>query len=138
MVNILRLSDRVKVKVGKVTFLLAPLSNDRKREIVSCTTMSGGTSVFDYAKAQHLYIKHSLKDVEGITTYDNEKYELDFEGDCLTDECVSDIFTIPQKPELVSCAWQILSGIPDKVLNDEGKPLKGVTLEVISSRSKKK
>lgn len=138
MVNILRLTDRVKVKIGKVVFTLAPLSNDKKREIVSCTSMQGGVSVFDYAQAQHLYIKHSLKDVKGITTYDKEEYELEFEGDALTDECVSDVFTIPQKQDLIACAWQILSGIPDKVLNDEGKPLKGVTLEVISSRSKKK
>jgi len=138
MVKILRLTDRVKVKIGKVIFTLAPLSNDKKREIVGCTSMVGGTSVFDYAQAQHLYIKHSLKKVEGITTYDGEEYELDFEGDSLTDDCVSDVFTIPQKADLVTCAWQILSGIPDKVIDDEGKALKGVTLEVISSRSKKK
>ena len=138
MVNILRLSDRVKISMGKVIFILAPLSNDKKREVVSCTTMQGGTSVFDYAQAQHLYIKHSLKEIKGITTYDGEEYELEFEGDSLTDECVSDIFTVPQKGDLVTCAWQILSGIPDKVLNDDGKPLKGVKLEVTSSRSKKK
>jgi len=130
MVKILRLSDRIKVKIGKVSFLLAPLSNDRKIEISSCSTVKSGEQVFDYARAQHLYIKYSLKDIIGVETYDNKPYDLEFEGDYLTDDCVSDIFNLPQKKDLVSCAWQIMNGIPDKIVDESGKTLKGVALEV--------
>jgi len=134
MVKILRLSDRVKVKMGKISFLLAPLSNDRKREVSSCTTIKGGEAVFDYAMAQHLYIKYSLKKIEGVKTYDNENYELDFEGDSLTDDCVSDVFNLPQKGDLVSCAWQIMNGMPDKLVDDSGNKMQGVALEVVKKK----
>ena len=135
MVKILRLSDRIKLSIGEISFMLAPLSNDIKREIAGCSTIKNGESIFDYAMAQHVYIKNSVKDISGVETYGGETYKLHFEGDKLTDECVSDIFNLQQKGILVSCAWQLLNGIPDKLTDDNGKPLKGVQLDVIPQGS---
>lgn len=136
MAKILRLSDRVKLKIKDVTFYLAPLSNDKKIEISSCTKMQSGEVVFDHARAQHIYLKHSLKDIEGIETYDGEVYKLEFEGDSLTDDCVSEIFSLEQRGDLMSCAWQILNGIPDKLVDDNGKKMQGVALDVVSKKVK--
>ena len=71
---------------------------------------------------------------EAIEESPYDEYELEFDGDCLTDDCVSDVFTLPQKNDLVSCAWQILNGIPDKILNNNGEPMQGVALEVIGKK----
>jgi len=131
MIKILRLSDRIKLKMGKVTFFLAPLNNDKKREISSCTTMQAGEAVFDHGMAQHLYLKYSLKEVKGVKDFHNNDYELEFDGDYLTEECVSEVFMLPQKEVLMQCAWQVMNGIPSKLLDDDGKLLKGVALEVM-------
>lgn len=136
MAKILRLSDRVKLKIKDITFYLSPISNDKKIEISSCTKLQAGEVVFDHAKAQHLYIKYSLKDIEGVETYDGEAYKLEFEGDTLTDECVSEIFNLEQKNDLMSCAWQMLNGIPEKFVDDNGKKMQGVALDIISKKDK--
>ncbi len=131
MIKILRLTDRINLKMGKVTFQLAPLSNDRKREISSCTTLSAGEHVFDHGKAQHLYLKYSLKCITGVKDFHGESYSLEFENDYLTDDCVSEVFMLPQKETLMTCAWQVMNGIPDKLVDEDNKPVKGVALEVV-------
>ena len=138
MAKILRLTDRVSLKLGDVTFILSPLSNDRKLEIGSCTSTVKGEQVFDHGRAQHLYIKHSLKEVRGLEEYDGSTYELEFEGECLSDDCVSEIFMLEQKEKLMVIAWQLLNGIPAKIYGTDDKILKGVKLEVLKGRKEKK
>jgi len=133
MIKILRLTDRVKLKVSGVTFYLAPLSNEKKIEISSCTTTVAGEMVTDLARAQHLYIKYSLKDIHGVETYSGDPYKLIFEGDNLTDDCVSEVFNLAQKEELMYIAWQILSGLPEKITGIDDKPVKRTALEVVQS-----
>lgn len=137
MVKILRMSDRVNVKIGELSFQLAPLSNDRKIEISSCTKKQNGVDVYDHGRSQHLYIKYSLKKVTGLVDYDNKEYQLSFENDMLTDDCVSEIFMIPQKQDLMLAAWQLLNGVPDKLTDNDGKEIKGIKLEVITGLSQK-
>ena len=131
MIKILRLSDRVKLKVGTVTFILAPLSNDKKMEVRATIKHDGGEQVFDHGMAQHLYIKYSLKDLLGVEDYHGDSYKLEFEGDYLTDECVSEICNLSQKDELMSVGWQILNGMPDKVYDLDSKVYKRASLDVV-------
>lgn len=137
MAKILRMSDRIVFKIDDLKFKIAPLSNDRKNEIAACMKYQGGEQVYDLLKAQHLYMKYGLKDVEGIETYDGKKYKLEFEGDHLTDECVSEIFYLEQKGKLLTAAWQVLNGITDQLSDPmTGEKLDGVELEVESTAKK--
>lgn len=131
MIKILRMTDRVKLKIGKVTFFLAPLMNDHKMEMASTVATVSGEKVIDYGQAQHLYLKYALKDLQGVTDYHGEKYELEFEGDYLTDECISEVSNLSQKDELMGVAWQIFQGLPNKIVDPNGKEYKKASLEVM-------
>lgn len=134
MAKVLRMKDRVKLKVGEVTFTLAPLSHYQKQELASCTKMQGGEEIFDLPKAQALYIKYSLKGIDGVETYGDEKYELEFDGDHLSDDCVSEIFHLEQREKLNIAAWQIIQGIQELRDPNTGEKLEGVELEVESGK----
>lgn len=131
MAKILRMKDRVSIKIGSVTFTLAPLNKMHKVGLTQCTRIVKGEETYDLLGAQCYYLKHSLKDVKGLKTYDNEDYELEFEGDCLTDDCVSEILNIGQYSKLTIAAWQILDGIAELKDPITGEKLEGVTLKVI-------
>lgn len=104
-----RLSDRIKLKIGEVTFTIAPVSYFVKKEIGECSRVDGGEQVFDLGKAQYLYIKHALKGIEGINDWDGNAYELKFVGDCLTDDCLSELFYMEQKEEFLTACWTLLN-----------------------------
>jgi len=134
MAKILKVSDRVNLRVGEITFTLSPLNYLQKQELAECTRMVGGEEVFDLLKAQVYYIKHSLKDIDGVEDFSGDRYELEFENDCLTDNCVSEILCLEEKEKLTIAAWQILNGIKDLVDPVSGKKLAGVKLEVESGK----
>ena len=132
MATILRMTDRINLKIDEVTFIIAPLSYQRKQELASCTKIVNGEEHFDLLKSQALYIKYSLKDVKGITDVDGKDYELQFEGDCLTDDCVSEILSLEQREKLNIASWQLLNGLNDLKDPVTGDKLEGVELEVLS------
>lgn len=137
MAKILKLSDRLKLKIGEITFTLAPLSFSQKQELASCTKTVKGEDHFDLLKAQVLYLKYGLKNVEGLECYDGSDYALEFEGDVLTDNCVSEIINLEEKEKLTTAAWQLLQGV--KELRDPitGEELEGVELKVVSEGKSK-
>lgn len=132
--KILKMSDRISLKIGEVTFKLAPLNYMKKQELSECTKIIDGNEVYDLLKAQFLYIKYSLKEVLGIESYDGKEYKLEFDGDCLTDDCVSEILNVDQKEKLCIAAWQLLNGIKDLKDPETGKKLTGVKMEVESGK----
>lgn len=135
---ILRMSDRIKIKVNKVTFTIAPLNQLQKIEIAEQTKIDkSGFEVFDLLRAQTLLIKYGLKGLDGITDASGEPYELEFEGDSLSDECVSEVFTVQEKSEYLVAHWQCLNEFPGKIIDPETKKkVKGVDLELISKRNR--
>jgi len=132
MAKILRLSDRINLKIGDVTFVIAPLNHFQKIELSNCTTIKNGEEHYDLLRAQALYLKYAVKDVNGIECYNGEKYELEFNNDELTDNCVSEILSLDQRSKLTTSAWQILNGIKELVDPVTGEKLEGVELEVTS------
>ena len=79
-----------------------------------------------------MYIKYSIKGIDGLECYDGEKYELEFINDELTDECVSEILSLEQRNKLTTSAWQLLNGIQELTDPITGEKLEGVELEVTS------
>lgn len=134
MAKILRLKDRIKLTIGEVTFKIAPLSYLQKQKLAGCTKMQDGKEIYDLARAQAMYIKFALKDIEGVEDYSGNKYELSFEGDELTDECVSEIFHLEEREKLNIAAWQLIQGVQDLKDPVTGEALEGVDLEVESGK----
>ena len=136
MAKILRLSDRIKLTIDDVTFTIAPLNHFQKIELSNCTTVKNGEDHYDLLRAQALYIGFAIKDVEGIEDYDGNPYELEFNNDVLTDNCVSEILSLDQRSKLTTAAWQLLNGVNELLDPITGEKLEGVELEVNSSGKK--
>ena len=137
MSKIIRLTDRIRIKIGKTVFIIAPLNQMQKIEISECIKINaGGEEVYDLSRAQVLLVKYGLKGIEGVKDSDGIDYKLRFENDVLTDECISEIFTLEERAEYLSAAWQCLNGVPDKLTDPtNGKKLKGVALELVTKRA---
>ena len=133
MAKILRLTDTVIISVGDVKFHISPLSHEKKIELANCTKVVGGVDHYDLAAAQRLYVKYGLKKIEGVEGYEKEPYELQFdENGNLTDDCISEVFSLEQRTDFTVAAWQLLNGMKPLINPGTGKPLKGVTAEVVS------
>lgn len=121
--KILRLKDRLKITVGDVKFWISPINAIQKKEIAGCTKMQGGKETFDLFAAQMLYLKYGLKKIEGIKDYNDKDYELEFDGDYLSDESVSEIMTLECSPKFLEAAWSVFNGIT-------GEKIEGAKVEV--------
>jgi len=133
MSKILRLSDRINLKIGDITFVLAPFSTERKQELASCTKIENGEETYDLLKAQIIYIKNSVRDVKGLETYSGDEYTLEFEDEektKLTDDCVSELMNLEESSKLTTAAWQLINGIKELKDPISGEKLEGVELEV--------
>jgi hypothetical protein len=135
MAKIMKMSDRIKLKIGEIEVVIAPLSFSRKQDFASCTKIVGGKEEYDLGKAQYLYMKYSIKDIKGLENYDGSKYELQFSDESkseLTDECVDELMNIEIKQTLMNAMWQLLNGIQELKDPMTGEKLEGVNLEVMS------
>lgn len=134
MAKILRLQDRIKLSIGEIVFTLAPLNKLQKQELSECTKNVDGKEIINLTQAQHLWMKYSIKDVDGLRTYSDEPYKLEFDGDVLTDDCVTELFNLEEKETLTNVAWQILNGISELKDLNTGEKLEGVELEVVPKK----
>jgi len=126
LAKILKRTDRIKFKVGEVTFTLAPFTYEQKMEMSECITTKAGVNRVDMFKTQTLMLKYGVKDIDGV-----EDYELEFDSSGnLTDECISELLYLDQSIPMLSACYEIHNGLPDKLLTE------GVELEVVSKKQK--
>ena len=136
MSKVMRMADRIRITVGKVVFILGPLSQMQKIELSECNKIdANGDSVYDLTRAQTLLVKYGLKGIEGVTDFEGNPYKVTLENGVLSDECVSEIFTIEERSLYIQSAWQCLNSVPDKLTDPvNGKKLKGVTLGLAKTK----
>jgi hypothetical protein len=93
--KILKASDRVKVKIGEITFLLAPMKMAQKLEINSLTRVVNGQEVNDGQAMLAFIVKHCVKGIEGVTDYEGNPIQVQIdETGCLVDDSISDTLSI--------------------------------------------
>jgi hypothetical protein len=115
-----------------MTFEIAPMRFLHKGEVSSLIAKSEqGKDLSQMMSAVFLAIKYSLKNVKGIELDDQTEYQLTFQGDCLTDDCVEDICNLPQSMKIFQGIVALISG-QDKIIDpNTGEQLEGVSfLEV--------
>ncbi len=89
--KVLRVTDRISVKENGVEFIVSPLTHGQKMEISDCLKVKAGQETVDYQKTAMLTLKFTIKEVHGLTNYDETPYQLEFKDDYLTDNCVSEL-----------------------------------------------
>jgi hypothetical protein len=127
------MKDRLKFKVGKITFDLKPLSILEQNEVSSHKKMKAGKETEDVVMTAFAYVKYAVKGISGVETYGGDSYKLEFDGDYLTDDCVSEIFNLSLGKEFFHAVQNLRYNIVETKMTYFGtkKPLKGVKLEII-------
>ena len=134
-----RLGSKFKVTIQDAIFTVVPLTYEKKAEMGNFTKIVAGREIVDTQKVSHFLIKHSIKSLEGVTDLDGEKYELEFDGDCLTDNCASEIGQMLIASEIQLACMAVSGGHYDKVINPiNGETLDGIKVEYIKKKKEDK
>ncbi len=137
--KVLKLTERVKLQFGegedKVIFHLAPLNNAQRIEMQSCQQMKEGEVISDLAKQQDLSLRYSIKLVEGIEYSDGTEFKCVLENDALSDECMSELYTLQMTGSLALACFHFINGGLGHLVNKE-ESLKG--FKILDLPSKKK
>ena len=123
--KIFKMSDRMSLSINGVLFKLSPLSFAQKGEIHACSQMSGGVEEQDTIKMTFLAVKYTVKEIKGIVDCHDNEYELEFEGDVLSDACVNDLLNLEICAQIGISALNFLNGIPSKSAISSKKKLRG-------------
>lgn len=131
---ILRIGDRVPVKIGEVTFWLTPLTQAQKTELLAYFKQKSGEEVVDKQAYAHRAARMAIKAVEGLKLIDNSEYQLTFdENEELTQECLEELLGLQGSQSMLSaCDRFVFQGV-------EGtSELEGVTIDLSKAKSLKK
>lgn len=138
MSKIYRLSDRIKVKVDGLVVEISPLSLHQKAEIESdILTGSVESSMRGAANA----VRYSVKDISGIEDASGNSYELEFDesGKALTQDCIDDLFNLPETQKLMLACLNLIKSIPDEFIDpNTGEAIQGVKIIKTQESSRKK
>jgi len=129
--------DRYILKINDITLKIAPLSFEAKQKIGELEMREGGVVFEDTLRGLKIIIQYMVKEIEGVKRPNGEIYELEFEDNILTEECVGDLLNLNLR-EIPVSFWQINEEIP-KTIKDPitGKKLKGVSIKYEESGVKK-
>lgn len=123
-----RLTDRIPVIIGDLTFLIAPMSFEQKIAIMESGKMAAGKETKDMARSAVMAMKYSVKSVKGLKNADGSDYELTFdESGNLSDESISELLQVEQYPKLLEVTTQFVNGIKDPKIKGVTVDLQGVT-----------
>ncbi len=141
MAKIFRKSDRIKVKIGEgdegIVLFLAPLSQHQKVTIQSMLLKANSSR--DASKANEgvaKAIKSSIKKMEGVKDSDGNEYQLKFENDELTEDCVDDIMNMSLSGKVMMVCTGMVNGVPTEFKDQDGN--KVVDVEILGTESEKK
>lgn len=128
MARIYRTSDRIKVKIDDTVVTIRPLTYHQKAEIQSHFLGFTQGDVTKATEAMVSAIKYAVTGIEGIEDCDGRPYELEFDCDALSEDCVSDLLNIEISDKLQQVCSSLLHGIPKGFVDNSGKPIEGVEI----------
>lgn len=128
--RIYRVTDRIKYKLGDLTIEVSPLSLENKSILHSHMVKAQGGDVAELMAGSVAAIKMCLKSVKGLENADGSPYELSFENNQLTDECVSELMNMQETNSLIALCSSFIGGVPKDLP-------KGVTLVEEKNPAKK-
>lgn len=133
--KVYKLSDKIDIKVDDLVITVQPLSFEVKTQI-QANILNGDTMSMVHAAKEA--IKNSVKEIRGLENADGSVYELEKDGDVLSDNCVNDILNIDQDSKISFICTQLLQGVSDKFIDPQsGKAIPGIKLIKDKSSPKK-
>lgn len=136
--KIFKTTDRITIEIAGITLKLSPLTFAQKGEIHACSVLNGGVEEKDTIKMTFLAVKYTVKEIKGIIDSSGEEYQLEFEGDVLSSDCVNDLLNLEIASEVGISALNFLNGVPTQIRDQFQNNLKGVSLTLPGDDVKKK
>ena len=132
MAKLYRLNSTVEFKIDDIIVGVRPLSYDQKMEVQSEMSKAVNGDMSAAMQAVIKVLKVALRKIEGVTYDDEDGNEVDFKLEFDQDgnveqHCIDDLLNLPHSQKLTTLCTSLLNGIPDKVLNEKGDPLEGVS-----------
>lgn len=126
-----RITDRIPIQIGDVTFWVSPLSFEQRNQIAGLATMRGGVENIDNLKVVSAVLKYSLKEVQGLKTASGDDYALEVQNNELSDECLGDLLQLSCAEKLMIAASQLAAQIKEHKID-------GVKIDLKQVKSVKK
>ena len=131
---ILRKNDTLAVEIDGIKFKISPLTFQQKNELQSHMIKAVKGDMEEAMTAVRKSLKFCLKDIAGVfyIDEDNEKreYKLQFDDKKeVTDECISEVLNMPFSAKLNTVCSQMLQGVPDKIVDQDGKEIEGIKIK---------
>lgn len=134
-----RTSDLISVKIDDITVKVRPLSHQQKTELQSHMMKAVNGDMNEAMIGVKKALSFALKDIKGVYYYedaDKREYTLEFNDNKeLADSCIDDILNLPISNKLNAVCAALLQGVPEAVLDKDGKPVKGI--KILSKEDKK-
>lgn len=97
MIKIVRVSDVLPVEIDGVTFFVAPISSEKKAELLQSIEEKGGLTKLNTVSYMKTLLKWSLKRIDGLSDLYDNPYELRFDPDGgVSDECLEELMQLTQ------------------------------------------
>jgi hypothetical protein len=93
--KILRTTDRVKIKLGEVVLTVKPMTQAQKIEMSRLVTTQDGKQISYATEMLTFVVKHTVKEMEGVTDLNGDAIKLGFlEDGSMDEESVSDVMAV--------------------------------------------
>ena len=129
-----------KIKIGDAAFYCKQLSY-KMRSIIGAKyhRQQSGAEIQNVVGLLFEVLRHSIKKVEGFVNPDGTPFELKFENDVLTEDCLDQLFHVERVGDILQmCASSFINlRAPDKIVGTDGEPIEGVSIEKIEPDKKK-
>jgi hypothetical protein len=115
--KILRVTDIITLKSGNgVEVDFSPLRYDRSLELASLNKINAGNTVVDLARETALLVKYAVKELRGLTDYDDQPIVIkSVNGELSEDDVSTCITALSKTPYLAAIGYISTSSIPKKV-----------------------
>jgi hypothetical protein len=100
--KVLRTNDIITLKHDELEVDFSPLRYDRSIEIANTTRNEAGNMVVDVTKQTSLMIKYAVKEIRGVTDYDNNPVAIKAINGELSEDDVSTAINILVKTPFLS------------------------------------
>jgi hypothetical protein len=108
---IYRVTDRIPVKIGGLTFWLSPMKTRHKERMISLIRQTAGKEDSDPLEQARLSIQFCLKAITGAKNPDGSDYVLELDEDGIpTEDAMADVFQLDAVASLTTVALSWLSG----------------------------
>jgi hypothetical protein len=130
---IYKTSDKISVEIDGIEVKISPLSHAQKNELQGHMMKAVNGDMEAAMESVRLSISYCLKDIKGVKYQDEDgevrDYQLTFDNNKLTDDCLDDMLNMPISGKLNSLCAAMLAGVPDKIVDQDGNEIEGIKIK---------